>query len=228
MTLVFIHGAGSNSFIWHLQLTQFKDAIAVNLPGHPEGSGFSTIPEYADWVREYLQKEAIQSPVLVGHSMGGAIAIESAFSSPNLAGIVLVGTGARLRVHHDILTELQHDYKKAAELIAAWSVARSYDPRIMNRIAEETLKTKREVTYWDFMACDKFDRMNEVERIPCKTLVVCGQDDKLTPVKYSQYLNQKIRNSKLIVIPGAGHSVMLERPREFNNELEAFVASISS
>ncbi len=68
--------------------------------------------------------------------------------------------------------------------------------------------------------------MNDVEKIDCRTMIICGADDQLTPPKYSQYLHQKIRNSRLHIIAGAGHSVMLEKHREFNLLLEAFSASL--
>lgn len=226
MTLVFIHGAGGSPMTWHLQLLHFKDAVAVELPGHPNSSGLTTIEEYANYVANYVQKNGVKDPVLVGHSMGGAIAIEIALRNLNLAGLVLVGTGARLRVHPDILSKTKENYEEASKLIATWSVSSTCDPVIVERIRNELLKVKAEVTYGDFTACDKFDRMNHVEKIAYKTLIVVGADDRLTPVKYSQYLHDKIRNSKLVVIPGAGHSVMLEKHQLFNEALEAFLDSV--
>jgi pimeloyl-ACP methyl ester carboxylesterase len=53
-----------------------------------------------------------------------------------------------------------------------------------------------------------------------------GADDRMTPVKYSQYLHEKIVNSSLVVIPDAGHNVMLEKHREFNAAVEAFLDSL--
>jgi pimeloyl-ACP methyl ester carboxylesterase len=97
---------------------------------------------------------------------------------------------------------------------------------VVDRIAKEMLKIRAEVTYGDWMACNGFDRMSDVERIMAPTLVICGTDDRLTPPKYSQYLHEKIRNSKLVVIPGAGHSVMLEQHGAFNEALEVFLASL--
>ena len=82
------------------------------------------------------------------------------------------------------------------------------------------------MTYGDFSACNNFDRMNDIERISAKVLVVCGSEDRMTPVRYSEYLHEKIKGSRLAVVPGAGHAVMLEKHREFNAALEAFLASL--
>lgn len=212
--------------VWRLQLLHFKGSLAVQLPGHPTGSGYSTIEDYAASVEEYIRKEAVKEPVLIGHSMGGGIAITLALANFKLAGLVLVGTGARLRVHPALLSKVNENYEEASKLIATWSVSPSSDPVIAERIAQELLRMNSQVTYGDFMACDKFDRMNDVQKITCKTLIVVGEDDRMTPVKYSQYLHQKISGSKLVVIPGAGHSVMLEKHRLFNDAVGAFLDSL--
>lgn len=213
---------------WRMQMVHFKDAVAVNLPGHPQGAGYSTIEDYFSFIERLIEDGAINAPILIGHSMGGAIAMTYALRNPNLKGLVLVGTGARLRVHPDILARIRTNYEQATKLIASWSVSPACDPVIIDRMAAEMLKVKSRVTYGDFAACDNFDRMNDLERISCKTLIVCGADDQLTPVKYSQYLNEKILNSRLVVIPGAGHSVMLEKHRAFNEVLDTFLGSLSA
>ena len=158
--------------------------------------------------------------------MGGAIAIDYALRNSDLRGLVLVGTGARLRVRQDITAKILENYEEASKLVARLSVAPNCEPVMVDRIAKEMLKIRAEVTYGDWMACNGFDRMSEVERIMAPTLVICGTDDRLTPPKYSQYLHEKIRNSKLVVIPDAGHSVMLEQHGAFNEALEVFLASL--
>jgi pimeloyl-ACP methyl ester carboxylesterase len=79
------------------------------------------------------------------------------------------------------------------------------------------------VTLRDFLACDKFNYMDKVENIEYRTLIICGKEDLLTPVKYSQYLKQKIKNSELYIIEEAGHMVMLEKPNEVNQIIERFL-----
>lgn len=226
MTLLFIHGAGGGSVTWQLQLKHFQDAHAIELPGHPLGPGCSTIEEYVQFVERYVATNHVSQPILVGHSMGGAIAIEYALRNPELTGLVLVGTGAHLRARQDILAMILNNYREASQMIAKVSVAPGSDPLIVERIRNELLKVKPEVVYGDFSACNRFDRMNDVQRISCPVLVLCGAKDQLTPIQYSEYLHQKIENSRLVVVPGAGHSVMLERHREFNSALQDFELSL--
>lgn len=224
---MFIHGAGSSPLVWHLQLKRFKNAaLAVQLPGHPAGMGRSSMGEYATAVESQINGSNIENLIPVGHSMGGAIAIELALRRTDLAGLILVGTGARLRVHPNILKKIRENYAEACKLVALWSVARGSSSATVDRIANEMLKVKPQVSLGDFIACEKFDRMQSLEQIRCPTLIICGSEDQLTPVKYSTYLHERISNSELIVIPRAGHSVMLEKHREFNDAIAAFLNSL--
>jgi pimeloyl-ACP methyl ester carboxylesterase len=200
--------------------------VAVELPGHPIGSGLQSVDDYARVVERQIDEKGITHPIIVGHSMGGAIAIELALRRRELRALVLVGTGARLRVRAEFLAKIKEDYEEAVKLLASWSVSPKADPIVAERTTRDLTKVKPEVTLGDFMACDRFDRMTSVADIACRTLIICGEDDRMTPLKYSQYLHETIRNSELAIIPGAGHGVMLEKPREFNRVLETFLASL--
>jgi len=226
LKVFFIHGAGGTPAVWRLQTSHFKDSVAGELPGHPTGSGFTTVEEYAGAVRDRIGQQEWRKTIIVGHSMGGAIAIELALSNKELRGLVLVGTGGRLRVRPEFISMVRENYKEAAKLLASWSVSSRSDPMIIDRLADDLLKVRAEVTLGDFLACDKFDRMNELGQVSCRTLIVCGEDDKMTPEKYSSCLHEKIRDSRLEIIPEAGHSVMVEKHRAFNQAVERFVASL--
>jgi pimeloyl-ACP methyl ester carboxylesterase len=223
--LVFIHGAGGTRKVWRYQTSTFPGSVALDLPGHPRGIGYNTISEYAEFVTKAIIELGLTSIVLVGHSMGGAITIEIALAHPPfLAGIVLVGSGARLRVTSIIKDEVTRDYAHAAEVIAQWAYSSKSDAKLRKASVQELLEVPAEVTYGDFQACDDFDRMNEISRIDLPALLVCGEDDALTPVKYSQFLRERIRNARIVIIPDAGHSVMLEKPEELNNAIRSFLA----
>jgi pimeloyl-ACP methyl ester carboxylesterase len=225
--LVFIHGAGATHKVWRYQTQAFPGSVALDLPGHPRGAGYSTISEYAQFVTEAVKERGLASVVLAGHSMGGAITIQIALSHPRfLAGIVLVGSGARLRVTPLIKDEVIRDYAHAAEVIANWAYSPKSDAKLRRASVQELLEVPAEVTYGDFQACDHFDEMKEISHIDLPTLLVCGEDDALTPVKYSQYMKEKIPNARIVIIPDAGHSVMLEKPNELNNALRSFLDKI--
>ncbi len=231
-SLVFVHGAGGSHRNWLSQVRHFSpgfNTIALDLPGHgeSEGEGAGSITEYREFVKTFLEAMGLDRIVLVGHSMGGAITQSFALAHPGpLKSIVLVGTGARLRVSPKILQAFQEDPQAALDFICQWAYSPYARPELSKEGKEEMLKGSIRVMERDFRACDTFDIMTEVGRISLPTLVICGADDQLTPVKYSQYLYNHIQGSTLKIISGAGHFVMVAKPDEFTLALEAFLNEI--
>ena len=79
----------------------------------------------------------------------------------------------------------------------------------------------------DLQACDRFDVMDRLGMVQQPTLVICGSEDQMTPVRYAQYLSNSIPNARLSIIPAAGHMVMLEQPRLVAESLLTFLQDIS-
>ena len=112
MKLIFIHGSGAYGGVWRYQTDYFPDSDAVNLPGHLQCQTLNSVEEYVDWLREYVRGRGCRDVVLVGHSLGGAIALMYAIKYPQeLKGIVIIGSGARLKVHPMYLTTLEEAIK---------------------------------------------------------------------------------------------------------------------
>ncbi len=231
LPIIFVHGAGSNHLIWGAQVRALGDlarAIAVDLPGHGQSSppGRDTIDAYRDAVLGLLDALALDRAIVVGHSMGGAIAQTLALSHPDrVAGLGLVGTGARLRVLPAILDGIlsPSEFDVTVRLIVEYSFAPSADAA-WQQLAEAQLRAcPPQVTHGDFVACNAFDVMPRLAEIRARTLVLCGTEDRLTPVKYSEFLAAQIPHARLTRVAGAGHSVMLERAEEVNRALVEFV-----
>ena len=227
--IVFVHGAGGSHQIWCHQLRALgerRKAIALDLPGHGDsnGSGADRIDGYRDLLKEFLAERGLHLTILVGHSMGGAITQSFALAYPDqLAAIVLVGTGARLRVHPKIFAALADDPASAVGIITRSARAPDASPEEIEQDVEAMLRTPVEVIERDLRACDAFDLMEQVRAIATPTLVICGTADLMTPPKYAEYLHQQITGSELALISGAGHMVMLEKPDEVTRAIEAFL-----
>jgi pimeloyl-ACP methyl ester carboxylesterase len=227
LTLLFIHGAGGTHKVWEYQLKFFNNAVAIDLAGHDVGVGKSTIDEYVEKVKRFCDEKSLRNIVMIGNSMGGAIVQKFALDHPEyLRAIVLVCTGAKLRVTPMIFEAIKKNYAQAIELITEFAFSYRAPSEIKKRVAEEMMKIRTEVTYGDFEACDKFNIIDRLKEIKLPTLIICGLEDQLTPVKYSEYLKDNIPNSKLEIVADAGHMVMLERPKEFNEKLEEFIKEL--
>ncbi|MGZ3538732.1 MAG: alpha/beta fold hydrolase [Thermodesulfobacteriota bacterium] len=228
-TVLFIHGSGGGQHTWTYQKGFFErefNPVIIELPGHGEsgGEGEEEVGKYAEHVYAFMKALGLEKVFLAGHSLGGAIAQTLALTHEEmLKGVVLVGTGARLKVLPMILDGIKNNFEETARKINQFAFSRKVEADLMEKSLSFMLQCRPEVLYGDFLACDRFDLMNEVEKIVLPTLILCGDDDQLTPVKYSQFLHGRIKSSKLEVLPNAGHMVMMEAAKAFNEKVREFL-----
>lgn len=230
-SFLFVHGSGGDGHKWDGLMqalpSQFS-GVAIDLPGHAASPGplLQTIAEGACLLSKLPDKLDLPRPLwLVGHSMGSAMAICTALDyAGQIDGLILIGAGSRLRVLPAMLSALREGKKDPSFIRMGFSPAAP--AAILEKEIEDFQQVPVEVLCNDFTACDQFDRSEDIARISLPTLIIAGEADKLTPLKYSQYLHDRIPASKLVVIPQAGHMVMLEKPIEVSQTISAFVESI--
>jgi pimeloyl-ACP methyl ester carboxylesterase len=231
MSIIFVHGSGACADIWRYQTTHFPDSHAVNLPGHPDGQALKSVEECVDWLGQYLKGRGCKDVVLAGHSLGGAIALMYALKYPQeLRGIIIIGSGARLKVHPVYLTPceeaIEGDPHKWYEMIEEMCRRTPEDYR--RDVTEKQKSIGPTVMLNDFLCCDKFDVMDRVHEIKLPALIICGESDVWTPVKFSHYLGARIANSSVVIVPRAGHFVIAEKPEAVNKAIDDFLKGISS
>jgi pimeloyl-ACP methyl ester carboxylesterase len=229
-TVVFVHGAGGGQFIWSSQKAFFErryNTMIFDLPGHGESgrNGEEDVARYAEHVHLFLKSLGLKGVFLVGHSMGGAIIQLMALDFPEeIKGIILVGTGAKLKVLTAILNGIKNSFEETVRKITRFAYSRKTPPDLIEKGISDLLRCKPEVLYDDFLACDRFDITSKVGNIDLPTLILCGEEDELTPVKYSEFLHEKIGGSRLEIFPNAGHMVMIESPDAFNEKIHQFIS----
>jgi pimeloyl-ACP methyl ester carboxylesterase len=233
-TLVMIHGAGGRSRIWKNQvrhLNDFMNTLALDLPGHGDtlGQGKSLVAEYAQWLGSILGVLFKEPVFLMGHSMGGAIIQDIALSYPDLLkGLILVGTGPVLRVAPEFLEGFLNKFEETVDVVMGYGYAPGADPSWVRDSATLMKQAGASVVYNDFLACDKFDRRKDLEKINLPCLIVCGDEDRLTPPALSETLNKSIKKSILKILQPAGHHIMIENHKEFNRCVKDFVLKIQN
>ncbi len=215
--LILIHGAGGSHLHWPNELRRLEGATvyALDLPGngHSEGTGYQTISAYRDFVLAFMDALGLEKATLMGHSMGGAIAQDFALTYPHrLDKLILLGTGARLRVAPAILEGIHKDFEGTVRLIVDYAYAPDAPEQLKRLGVQRMAETPPDVLYGNFLACDRFDVIERLGEIGAPTLIICGTADRLTPPKYSTFLRDHIPGAQLVLVEGGGHMVALEQP----------------
>jgi pimeloyl-ACP methyl ester carboxylesterase len=238
LRLVFLHGSGGSHLSFDELLPMLGEVawVVPSLPGRggSEGPPLASIADASEFVWDLARALDLRSFVVVGHSFGGAIAIEAALSrgganAPALCGLVLVSTGARLRVHPDTLARVERGLQagqiSARDFVVLHSGAA---PGLMDRIDAAIRDTPPETVLADLRAADAFDRMGRVHEIEVPALLLAGTSDPLTPLKYTQFLAQKIASAEMVLLDGAGHALPTERPYEVAHAIRGFVERLGA
>jgi pimeloyl-ACP methyl ester carboxylesterase len=230
--LIFIHGSGDSRAVWAplLRLLPDLDTLAYDLPGHgarvaEPGPEQMSVRDYAEDVFHHLTAGGVDGGAVIGHSLGGAVALRLALDHPAVARrIALVGSGARLRVAPLALDEARKAGPEGS--LALTEVGFAADHAEQARAYHQARPpTAPGILFRDLSACDAFDVMPELAAITQPSLMIVGEDDRLTPVKYSEFLRQRLPGAEMVVIPDAGHYVQIEQTEQVAAALREWLAS---
>ena len=231
--IVLIHGAGGDHLSWPAELRRLPDhhVITLDLPGHgkTEGPGHQSIGNYARVVTEFVDFLGFSRAVFIGHDMGGAICLSLALDYPDrVAGIGLISTGSCLPIPSKILENaagkptLPLAIKDLQEIFLGSQTPEGLKEAILNRLKS----TRQTLLLGDLLACDRFSMAGCLGGINTPVLVVCGTDDKFTPLHFSEMLSSQIPGAALQTVEGAGHLPMLEQPHRLAKMISIFLATI--
>ncbi|HEX2420930.1 MAG TPA: alpha/beta hydrolase, partial [Acidimicrobiia bacterium] len=213
--MVLIHGAGENHTRWRYQSRWLKNrgfrVAPLDLPGHGDDGGepLSTVEEMASWVAGQIEGPA----ALVGHSMGGLIALELARTRPDLVDrLILSGTSTSIQVNPELQQAADEHLTEAVAMIVGWS----YDP--IGRLGGHpdpgiapAILTGRLLEFElgnlgrDLRATASYTRGEEAAagvRVP--TLVIAGGVDRMVPLASVQRLAAAIEGSQFEILEKAG------------------------
>jgi pimeloyl-ACP methyl ester carboxylesterase len=229
-TIVLLHGAGFDHTVWALHSRWFAhhghNVLAPDLPGHGRSSGapLSTIAGMADWTAALLDAAGVAKARLVGHSMGSLIALETAARHPaRVSALSLIGTAAIMSVGPDLLKAAEANDHDAVDMVSIWGLGYqaelggSLAPGLwMHLGAQRVLEQSRPgVLFNDLSACNAYqDALAAAATITVPTTLILGERDMMTPAKAGKALAAALANSRTIVLRGAGHMMMVERPDE--------------
>jgi len=241
-TAVFIHGAQNDHSVWALQTRYFAhhgfSVLAVDLPGHGRSKGqpLTTVEAMADWLTTLLQSIGVKRAVLIGHSMGSLIALETAKRAKEcVAGVALVGTAYPMKVSPLLLEASEHREQAAIDMVNIWShssIAQKpsapgpgfYVPSGSRRLMQHVAKNNTaKVFFTDFSACNAYANGEAAAKsLHCPALFLLGRKDMMTPLKAASTLMSALPESKIVMIESSGHALMAEQPDQVLDALFEF------
>lgn len=228
-TVVFIHGAGFDHSTWALYTRWHShngwSVLAPDLPGHgiSGGTPLASVGEMADWVIALLDAAEVKQARLVGHSLGSLIAIEAAARYPGrIASLGLIGTAAAMPVSEALLSAAKENSPDAIAMMTIWgfgsraALGGSLSPGnwMIGKGVRVLEATKPGVLYTDLAASNIYDAKEAAAKVKAPTTIVLAERDLMTPAKNGKALAALIPNAKTVVLPGAGHMLLAERPDE--------------
>ncbi len=239
--VLFLHGfAGScHSFDQVLPLLPSSfHALAYSQRGHGDASqpqrGYR-LQDFASDAREFLDLFGLQEAVVVGHSMGAAVAMKFALDYPNLTtGLVLAGSGlpkqgdrAVQNFWDSTVSRLEDPVDPAfVRSFIENTFARPIPSDVFEKIVRDSLKVPAHVWKEAYKNRMEEDFTGEIGKIHAPTLIIWGDRDTKTNRSEQEALLAGIPGSKLLVYQGAGHELHYEEPERFASDLVKFLENI--
>ena len=246
LTLIFLHGSPGQISNWKYQISYFEERYRV-VAYDQRGYGRSdkpikvTLNDYLDDLTSLMNKLNISADdaVLVGHSFGGMVA--QAYARDHvIKGLVLIGS--LIKIKPDIIDKIVWNLPPIfwrrlffTENLITRKVYRDlfFSPSTSDEIFEEFIRDNRE--YLESLPAHAFrymkffrdyDASDWLPEVRAPTLVIVGEDDKVTPKDESIKIHELLPNSRLVVLEKAGHLVLYERADDLNKLIDEFIEEL--
>jgi pimeloyl-ACP methyl ester carboxylesterase len=237
-TLVFLHGSGVSARYWSDQLRALAPAarvVAIDLPGHGESdeAPHAGVAEYADGVARTLDELDAWPAIAIGHSLGGAVAITlTARRAADVRGLVLISSCARLPPASTsaqwLWASLPASLRRLLFFVTAKNVlfAAGASPAAVALGMRELRACRPQALAGDVAIARAMDLTEVAGTLRVPTLILCGSRDRVTPPALSRELHRLIAGSRLEIVEGGGHMLLIEASGAVNRAIAGFADAI--
>lgn len=219
--LLILHGWPSSSEKWiGIGKELAEHGFLVVIPDLP---GFGSTPapatpwsqgDYVQWMHEFVEAlpEFKQEFYLLGHSFGGSLSARFAIKyNQRLEKLFLVAASCirKKTLPKDVSSRISKIVKKLSFIPYYQLMRKALYKFVFKKSDYANVEGVMKETYLKVIADDSSQKLYFI-KVP--TIILWGDKDTATPLEDARFINKKIQNSKLIIIPGVGHSVQLEAP----------------
>lgn len=236
LPIVFLHGVGSDKSVWQPQLAhfgRFRRAIAFDYPGYGESDAApdgTSRDDYAAAIISGMHEIGIDRAHICGLSLGGVIAIAIHAAAPErCASLILADSFAVHPEGHAIYERsiaASNDLRAMAEARVDLLLAQPADPAVRSEVIETMSRISPAAYRVGAEAVWLADQRHRAQEIRVPALVICGNRDVVTPPELSNELVDLIPEASMRLMSDAGHLSNLEKPEEFNEAVEQFLAEL--
>lgn len=251
--LLFIHGLGSYLKAWSRNIPELKNyfrCIALDLPGYGKSSKqihSGDVSFYVGIINKFNTKLNLKNVSLVGHSMGGQIALAYAIDYPNqLSQLIVVAPAGfetfneeeikyiKKNISPEILFKTSDHQIRLNYQFNFFQMPREAEEMISDRIAiklDEEFFNHCTVVSNSLFGLLNAPVFNQLKEIEIRTLILFGKEDLLIPNKSIHQTSteeiakigaSQIKDGKVILLEECGHFLQYEKPKEFNSYLISF------
>lgn len=230
--VLLLHGWGSSNIVYKSLMAALPNFhfVAPDLPGCGKSETMSepyTISDYADFVKEFIEKTGLENPIMAGHSHGGRITLYMAVNGMINPPKIILLDSAGLIPKKSAKQKIRAKSFKIIKKILSFPLWKKPAEPLLN-------KARRHFGSADYNAAEpvlrktlvnvvNVDLREELYKINCPTLLIWGENDTATPLSDAKIIESKIKDSGLCVIKGTGHFSFCEKPYEANAIIKSFL-----
>jgi pimeloyl-ACP methyl ester carboxylesterase len=233
-SLVCLHGAGSNGHVFAGLLDGLEGqhrVVAFDQPGHGRSGQLDSLGDIgrmAAFTLSFLDALDLGPVVLLGHDMGAAVAMQCALDRPGCAeALILCSAGDRFVLGESVDQARRVSEGKERRPFDPGAFSKKTEPSVMKSAFMEGMKTDPRATYGDLLACEAWDAAARLGELPHPAMVIHGEDEQEPVREAARSLADRLPAGSLRTVPGAGHTLPMEAPQAFADEVGHFLEELS-